>query len=162
MTRFWLVLAAAGLAACSGESVIANDGAGANLPDIEREPPDEMTGAGDAEGSSARPVDGADAVAASIPQFLQGRWALAPADCDPGRSDAKGLMVVLPGELRFYESRARLVKLNDSSRDSISGDFAFTGEGQSWTRYQSLKRQGETLTRTETEPVASYTYARCR
>ena len=71
-------------------------------------------------------------------------------------------MTVLPNELRFYESRARLVKVNDSSSDSIGGDFAFTGEGMTWSRYQSLKLQGNALVRTETEPVASYTYARCR
>jgi hypothetical protein len=162
MTRFLLLAGLVALSACSGSDPIANESAGANLPDVEKLPPDEMTGAGDPEGKAARPVDGASGAAAQIPAALHGRWALAPADCEPGRPDAKGLMTVLPNELRFYESRARMVKVNDSSSDSIGGDFAFTGEGQSWNRYQSLKLQGNALVRTDTEPVASYTYARCR
>lgn len=162
MTRTLMLGALANLCACGSESVVANDSDGAGLPEIEQLPPDEMTGAGDAEGEAARPVDGGEAIAAEIPESLLGRWALTPADCMPGRADAKGLMIVLPDGLRFYESRARLVKLNDSSPDSISGDFAFTGEGQNWTRYESLSLQDGELVRTEAEPIASYTYARCR
>ena len=51
----------------------------------------------------ARPLP---APTATIPAGLQGRWGLTPADCVPGRSDAKGLLIISPGELRFYESRA--------------------------------------------------------
>ena len=162
MSRLIFLVAALSLGACESNDPVADNNAGATLPDVEKLPPDEMTGAGDPEGAAAQPVDGPIAPAAQIPAALQGRWALAPADCEPGRADAKGLMTVLPNELRFYESRARLVKVNDSSSDSIGGDFAFTGEGMTWSRYQSLKLQGNALVRTETEPVASYTYARCR
>ena len=40
-----------------------------------------------------------------VPTDFQGRWALVPADCEPGRADAKGLMVIEGARLRFYESR---------------------------------------------------------
>ena len=162
MSRAVLLAGLLVLSACESNDPVADNNAGATLPDVEKQPPDEMTGAGDPEGKAAQPVDGANATAATIPAALRGRWALAPADCEPGRADAKGLMTVLPNELRFYESRARLVKINDSSSDSVGGDFSFTGEGMTWSRYQSLKLQGNALVRTETEPVASYTYARCR
>ena len=32
---------------------------------------------------------------------------------------------------------------------------------QAWTKYEALKRSGDKLTRTETDPAASYTYAKC-
>lgn len=101
------------------------------------------------------------APAATIPAALQGRWGLSPADCVPGRSDAKGLLVVSPDELRFYESRA--VPGGDVQTDpnSVSGHFAFTGEGQSWTKYEALKLDKQVLVRTEANPTASFSYAKC-
>ena len=97
----------------------------------------------------------------TIPAALLGRWGLSPADCTSTRGDAKGLLIVSPTELRFYESRA--VPANDAQTDSdsISGDFAFTGEGQSWTKYESLKIDKQVLVRTETKPTASFSYAKC-
>ena len=72
--------------------------------------------------------------AAQIPAALQGRWGLSPADCTTTRGDAKGLLIVSPGELRFYESRA--VPDSEVGSDSrlIVGNFAFAGEGQSWNK----------------------------
>ncbi|GHF39824.1 hypothetical protein [Seohaeicola zhoushanensis] len=74
----------------------------------------------------------------TIPEVMQGRWGLVAADCDPARDDAKGLMEVAATSLRFYETRATLagVQMRDATR--ITADFAFTGEGQSWTRRISL------------------------
>ena len=48
-----------------------------------------------------------------------------------------------------------------ADNDSISGNFDFTGEGQTWSKYQALKRNRDKLTRTETNPAASYTYSKC-
>jgi hypothetical protein len=45
--------------------------------------------------------------------------------------------------------------------DSISGTFDFTGEGQSWSKFEALKLQGRDLVRTETKPAASFSYAKC-
>lgn len=98
---------------------------------------------------------------ASIPQALQGRWGLTPADCMSGRGDTKGLLVASRTELRFYESRAVPAADIDTDPDSISGNFAFTGEGKNWTRYQSLQLDDRKLVRTETNPNMSFTYARC-
>jgi hypothetical protein len=98
---------------------------------------------------------------ATIPAALQGRWGLAPADCSGDPSAAKGLLVVTPGELRFYESKAVPSADVAADPDSISGTFAFNGEGQSWTRYEALKLNKDVLTRTEIKPTASFTYAKC-
>jgi len=99
--------------------------------------------------------------AAPIPAALQGRWGLTPADCTAPLVNAKGLLVINANELRFYESRG--VPLNDvqSGSQALNGHFDFRGEGRSWTRYEALKRNGDELTRTETNPAASYTYAKC-
>jgi hypothetical protein len=79
----------------------------------------------------------------------------------PGRSDAKGLLVISPNELRFYESRAVPAPGVQADADSMSGNFAFTGEGQSWTKYESFKLDKQVLVRTETRPTASFSYAKC-
>jgi len=96
-----------------------------------------------------------------IPAALQGRWGLTPADCTSTRGDAKGLLVVGGGALRFYESTAMPAADVRADAGTISGHFQFTGEGQAWTKYEALKRSGDKLTRTETNPAASYTYAKC-
>jgi hypothetical protein len=96
-----------------------------------------------------------------IPAAFQGRWGLTPADCTSALGDAKGLLVINPGELRFYESRAVPSSNVQADRDSLSGDFQFTGEGQSWTKFEALKLNKQKLTRTETNPTASFTYAKC-
>ena len=107
----------------------------------------------------------APAVAAStaivIPTSLQGRWGLTPGDCTSALGDAKGLLVVNSSELRFYESRAVPGKDAQADGDSISGTFDFTGEGQSWSKFEALKVQGHDLVRTETKPAASFSYAKC-
>ena len=101
------------------------------------------------------------ASAAQIPAALQGRWGLSPADCTTTHGDAKGLLIVSPGELRFYESRAVPASEVDSDSRSIVGNFAFAGEGQSWTKYEALKVDRNILVRTEMNPTASFSYAKC-
>ena len=99
--------------------------------------------------------------AVTIPAAFQGRWGLTPADCTSALGDAKGLLVINGSELRFYESRAVPSKNVHGDNDSLSGDFHFTGEGQSWTKYEAIKLDKQKLTRTETNPTASFTYAKC-
>ena len=96
-----------------------------------------------------------------MPVAIRGRWGLTPADCISTRGDAKGLLEIGPDSLRFYESRAVPATSMETEEDGISGNFDFTGEGQEWRKYISLKLQGKVLTRTERNPVASYNYARC-
>ena len=101
------------------------------------------------------------APAPTIPAALLGRWGLTPADCTSALGDAKGLLIVSPGELRFYESRAAPAENVTGASTSISGQFHFTGEGQSWTRFEALKVGHQKLVRTESNPPASFTYAKC-
>src|SRR6478672_401252 len=123
-----------------------------NAPDATGAPPT----------NKANPASAAlGASATAIPAALQGRWALAPADCTSTRGDAKGLLVITPSDLRFYESRAVPGPNVHGSADSISGEFAFTGEGQTWTRFEALQVRKQELVRTESNPNASFTYAKC-
>ena len=147
------------IAACGGRDPV-DDRAAAQSADL----PDANSPAPSAFGEphvDTRPAKALPAPTSSIPPAVQGRWGLTPADCMPGRSDAKGLLVITPGDLHFYESRAVPADGVVSDRDSISGNFAFTGEGQTWTKYQALKVEKGRLTRTETKPSASFTYAKC-
>ena len=99
--------------------------------------------------------------AAKIPAPLQGRWALAPRDCTATPHRAKSLLVVTADDLHFFESHAVPATGVDTDVSSINGNFAFTGDGRSWTKYEALRVDQQRLTRTETNPSASFSYARC-
>ncbi|MEO6198913.1 MAG: hypothetical protein ABIO68_03100 [Sphingomicrobium sp.] len=96
-----------------------------------------------------------------IPVEIQGRWGLTPADCTTSLGDDKGLLTVSGNQLTFYESRAVPGTSIQVRNDRISGNFNFTGEGQSWSTYVSLKLVEAGLLRTERRPPRSYTYAKC-
>jgi hypothetical protein len=131
--------------------------AASKLPDVARPAPS-ASGEPHAATGPARPLP---AASIAIPASLHGRWGLSPADCMAGRGDAKGLLVVSPAELRFHESRAVPVTDVDSDGRSIIGNFAFTGEGRSWIKYEALKIDKNVLVRTEMNPTASFSYAKC-
>ena len=130
----------------------------AGLPAI-NEPAPDATGAPPANAVAAQPLP---AAAAKVPAPLQGRWGLTPGDCTSTRGDAKGLLIIGPADFKFYESRAVPGPDTQTSPDSISGNFAFTGEGQTWTNFEAFERRGHDLVRTESNPMASFTYARCK
>ena len=96
-----------------------------------------------------------------IPAPLHGRWGLTPRDCEAPPGSAQGLLVVTADDLLFYETRAEPIGNIEASGDSISGEFAFTGEGQSERRFQALQLQGDQLVRTGNGPAGSFTYVRC-
>ena len=147
------------IAACSDQGDPVDDRAdnSIGLPDVNAAAPS-ASGEPHVDTTPAKPLP---ASTEKIPAALQGRWGLTPADCTSTRGDAKGLLVVSADGLKFYESRAVPVAGSHGGNDSFGGDFAFTGEGQSWTKYQALKVKGAVLTRTETNPGASFSYAKC-
>ena len=132
-------------------------GAAAKLPDVTRPAPS-ATGEPHVATAPAETLPGA---AAAIPASLHGRWGLTPADCMPGRGDTKGLLMITAGEMRFYESRAVPSADVQTDPESMSGHFAFTGEGQSWSKYEAVKLDKQMLVRTEANPTASFSYAKC-
>lgn len=127
--------------------------------DIETLPPSEEGGPPVADNAAANETTPATA----IPAAFHGRWGMVPADCTSTRGDAKGLIVVDASSIKFYESRASLTKATISAPENFSGDFSFTGEGQTWTKSQNLKLGGSsnTLIRSESDPAMSSTYKRC-
>ena len=149
------------IVACGGSDPVdkqANNTAGLPAPDM---PSPDATGARPTN-DAAPAVSAPAATTAKIPAALHGRWGLSPGDCNSTRGDAKGLLIIGADELRFYESRAVPAANAQASADSISGDFTFTGEGQTWTKFQSLSIQRDGLVRTESNPMASFTYAKCK
>jgi hypothetical protein len=144
--------------ACSKHDPVDSGANAADLPAMNDAVPD-ATGAPP---ENAAPAGQPSAPAGSIPAALHGRWGLTPMDCTSTRGDAKGLLVVGPSEVRFYESRAIPAADAQTGTDSISGDFSFTGEGQTWTKFEALELKGRELVRTESDPIASFTYARCK
>ena len=144
--------------ACSGRDPVDDKAKNtAGLPAVNESAPD-PSGALPTNAVAGPPLP---ASAAKIPARLQGRWGLSPNDCISTRGDAKGLLIVGPSDLKFYESRAVPAPDIQISPDAISGNFAFTGEGQTWTKFQALELQGQQLVRTESNPMASFTYAQC-
>ena len=150
------------LAACGSDGPVADGATDATFPEQETAPPDEMTGAGDAEaGSSATPSAPATRASAAIPQSLRGRWSHDPAGCSAETPSAGSLMVVTAGELRFEGSRAIPSASIESSPDSMSGEFTFESGDKAWTRFLSIELREGQLVRTQSGPMESYTYIRC-
>ena len=149
-----LALLIAGLAACGGSDPVSeqanNIDSASNVAIV---PADESAAAGD--------TGTGEIGSALIPSALHGKWGMTPQDCTTTRGDAKGLMEISANRIRFYESVARPSPGVQTADDSVSGNFAFTGEGTNWTRYQTLELQDGKLVRTESSPMVSYTYVRC-
>ena len=159
MARAFLILAIVALASCGRPDAVDEDRNTAALPAPVNATSASADGAPPAEGSS--PGTSTPAAAATLPASLHGRWGLTPGDCTSTRGDAKGLLIVGAQGLKFYESRAVPGADVDTSDDSASGTFTFTGEGQTWTRHLSLELQDGKLVRTERDPIESFTYVRC-
>ncbi|HVF37381.1 MAG TPA: hypothetical protein VNA29_05505 [Sphingomicrobium sp.] len=149
-------LAALALAACqqAGDENIAIDESNSLNADVEVLPPSE-------EGET--PADNLAAAEELTPDSIasqyRGRWGLVAADCEPGRSDAKGLIVIDEGSVRFYESVATLKEQRPAVATSFSGLFAFTGEGQSWEAVMTFTRTANALKRVGED--GTFTYRLC-
>ena len=166
MIRFYapivMITALMSMVACSGRDPVADEAN--NLAAIPAEvdvlPPDEsaVTPTNEVENGTAELVNDN---ASTIPASLRGRWGLTPADCTSTRGDAKGLLIVSADSLKFYESLAKPAGPLKASADSASGEFTFTGEGMTWKKFEALELQDNKLVRTESDPMASFTYARC-
>jgi len=170
--RFYVPIAilasVTGLVACSGgRDPVADEAnnAAAVPTGVDVVPPGESvaTPTNDLENGDDEDVNvgAADGDTKTIPAAFHGRWALTPADCSGARSDTKGLLIISADSLRFYEAQAKPKGDLKLTPKSVSGDFAFTGEGMSWKKYEALELQKNKLVRTESGPMASYTYARC-
>ena len=158
-------LFALALTACSNQAddsnIAIDDGvnaAEAANADIETLPPSEGNGVNTAPSTNATAPDAGTTTV--IPAQYRGRWGMNRNDCDPKQADAaKGLVDIGDTSMKFYESRATLKEQRPAIATSFSGVFAFTGEGQEWTRVQTLTRTGNTLKRADDE--GTYTYTRC-
>ncbi len=146
------------VAACSSHNPVdAEARPNSPVPDTNVSAP---SASGEPHGSTM-PAQPEPAATAKIPAALQGRWALAPVDCSAPASKTSGLMVVSSRDLRFFESRAVPTTEIGVDGTSIGGNFAFVGEGRSWTKYEALKFINHRLIRTEINPPASFSYAKC-
>lgn len=154
-----LILSAA-LAACGGRDPVADEAGSAEaLPTVNEADPSPTGGPPPPENAVGANETAEDATL--IPAALRGRWGLSPADCVSSRGDAKGLLEISADRLRFYESVAVPGPNVLTTEDSVGGTFNFTGEGQSWSKYQNLRLRNGRLVRTERDPVASFRYVRC-
>lgn len=159
-------LIAFALIACQqqADDNIAIDETNTANAEIETLPPDE-TASNDAalneadDAGSEQPSPPGTPEASLIPSQYRGRWGMVAADCEPGRSDAKGLLTIGEKTLNFYESVGTLKEQRPAIATSFAGLFAFTGEGQSWQKVITFTRTGDTLKRAEKD--GTFTYQRC-
>ena len=111
-----------------------------------------------------QPLD--TAAANEIPSAIQGMWGMTEADCDRSRGDSKGNLRVGANKLEFYESVARLGKIQERDASRIRATYTFEGEGQTWSMDVVLDAQddGERLVRRDYGPDAlpgPLQYRRC-
>ncbi len=147
-----ILMATAGLAACGApadEAAVPGNGAAATPA-----------------ATAPSPADPPVQVGLGIPASMHGRWGLVPGDCTSTRGDAKGLIEVTAGDIRFYESVGQVDAASVRTDSTFRARFAFTGEGMQWTRDMQLALGdgGQSLERSEfgqdaiAEPL---TYTKC-
>lgn len=182
MIRYALPMGLLLLAACSGGAKDGRDeqsGAGDNAAKTAPMDPEAAPAAPAAAQESvpdyvadpavkppAQPDSGIGQGDAAIPVALQGRWGLVAADCTSTKGDAKGLLTIGAGDLRFYESQGILAHIRERSATRLVADYKFSGEGEDWDRLMQLTVQdgGRTLVRRDygegaaPEPMR---YSRC-
>jgi len=115
---------------------------------------------------AAEPTATETAAFTAIPVAIRGRWGLVPADCEPGRDDAKGLLTIDATTLEFYESVGTLDAVTEAGPTRIRAAFDFEGEGMTWQREVMLEVQdgGDTLVRRDyglDAAPAPYRYTEC-
>ena len=145
------------IAACGTHNPVDSQARSASLPEVNAPAP---TAIGEPHGPTT-PAKSEPKPSVAVPASLQGRWGLAPRDCTATASGAKGLLLVTANGLQFFESHAVPATEIGADTNSISGNFAFTGDGRSWTKYEALKVDHRRLMRTEINPSTSFTYAKC-
>ena len=176
---FLSLIAALPLLACrpaadraAGENAVTSETAAPTSPGSQRTPDDDPFERGanlsvpaGTDGGTADNASSAIPGKAGIPKALQGRWALVPADCTSTRGDAKGLLIVGESGLRFFESRARVDRIESNAPPNrLVASFDFTGEGMTWKRVMTLERSGNRLRRIERggeEGPVDLTYTAC-
>lgn len=123
--------------------------------------------AGEVAGDRSAATEAAGSMASiTMTQFSPayfGRWAMVPVECEPGRSDAKGLITIQGSLVKFYESTATLREGKRLSSAAMQGNFEFVGEGQKWEKPMrfELSSDRQRLTRTDLGDQTSYRYQRC-
>ena len=115
-------LLALALAACQQNDAnnIAIDEANGGNGDVEILPPDEGNEE-TAQFNSTNRVE--ESMAAAIPATYHGRWGMVDNDCQPGRSDAKGLITIEDRTIKFYEAIATLKEQRPAIATSFAGQF---------------------------------------
>lgn len=101
---------------------------------------------------------------AAIPAALHGRWGLVAGDCISTRGDAKGLLTIDAGSLRFYESEGRIGEVTEAGPQRMRASFTMQGEGMEWVREMTLEADGNNLKRREFGSGAvaeGFVYTRC-
>lgn len=166
--RFALALAAAAaLAACSDRTATeANDVGNAEV-EVDVLPPDESvsTPTNDLAAGviDTPPRENAPAPnpKTAIPAAMHGRWGLTRTDCTSERGDAKGLVTIAADSISFYESAARPADIVELTPTRIRGEFAFAGEGMTWSSPMIWSVEGNRLVRIDSEPDSRLVYTRC-
>lgn len=91
---------------------------------------------------------------------FEGRWALDAAGCE-GLND--GRMEIVPGEMRFHETRCALERVQPLTVDGAWEIEALCrGEGESWTRRMILLLHGEHWTSLSLFEGDFIEFGRCR
>ena len=119
-------------------------------------------------GCSQQPTERATApqptatpTADAIPAKLQGRWALAPTDCDPAIGDARGLLTIGGDAFAFGVAPVTVSRVI-LRPDRVVFDTGDPGGGVSESRRYVFLRSadGRRLTR-ENDPLPDQVYTRC-
>lgn len=97
----------------------------------------------------------------AFPTEFLGYWGAGDNDCELANTAATGRINIDADTIRFYESRARVQRMDRRSPQEVAVDLRFSGEGQSFYAREVYRLDAGGTALVRTSPTATQRYRRC-
>ncbi len=97
----------------------------------------------------------------AFPTEFLGYWGAGDNDCELANTAATGRINIDADTIRFYESRARVQRMDRHSQQEVAVDLRFSGEGQSFYAPEVYRLDAGGTALVRTSPTATQRYRRC-
>ena len=97
----------------------------------------------------------------AFPTEFLGYWGAGDNDCELANTAATGRLNIDADTIRFYETRARVQRLDRRSQQEVVADLRFSGEGQGFHARETYRLDAGGTVLIRTSPTATQRYRRC-
>ena len=97
----------------------------------------------------------------AFPTEFLGYWGAGDNDCELANTAATGRINIDADTIRFYQSRARVQRMDRRSPQEVAVDLRFSGQGQSFYAREVYRLDAGGTMLVRTSPTATQRYRRC-